>query len=199
MEEVKETKTLNIQGEEDVTLWGFIKDIVKFTALSLLIVIPIRTFIAQPFLVSGGSMKPTFLDGEYLIIDELSYNFKSPERGQVVVFKYPNDPSKYFIKRIVGLPGELINVENGKVTITNKEHPDGLELTEPYINEAVWGYRNIKMQLDEKDYFVMGDNRNASSDSREWGALDKKFITGHVALRLLPINKAEASPGDVRY
>ena len=126
MEEVKETKTLNMQGEEDVTLWGFIKDIVKFTALSLLIVIPIRTFIAQPFLVSGSSMRPTFIDGEYLIIDELSYDFKSPQRGQVIVFKYPNDPSKYFIKRIIGLPGELVDVENGHVTITNKEHPDGL-------------------------------------------------------------------------
>ncbi len=199
MEEVKEEKIFNIQGEEEFSLWGFIKDIVKFTALSLLIVIPIRTFIAQPFLVSGGSMKPTFIDGEYLIIDELSYRFNDPERGQVIVFKYPNDPSKYFIKRIIGLPGELIDVENGKVTITNKEHPEGFVLTEPYINEATWGYRNIKMQLDEKDYFVMGDNRNASSDSREWGALDKKYITGHAALRLLPINRAEASPGDIKY
>lgn len=196
-------KTFEIEGqngkstesEDKVTVWEFIKDTVKFTALSLLIVLPIRTFIAQPFLVSGSSMKPTFLDGEYLIIDELSYNFNQPERGQVIVFKYPNDPSKYFIKRIVGLPGELINVENGRITITNTESPGGFILEEPYIKETNWGWKNIKMQLGENDYFVMGDNRNASSDSREWGALPKNFIIGNVALRLLPINKAEASPG----
>ncbi|MBI5139946.1 MAG: signal peptidase I [Candidatus Vogelbacteria bacterium] len=186
-------------NEEDITMWGFIKEILKFTTLSLIIVIPIRTFIAQPFLVSGSSMKPTFMDGEYLIVDELSYNFKIPERGQVVVFKYPNDPSKYFIKRIIGLPGELIDVQNGQVVITNAENRGGFKLEEPYINKENWGYRNIKMQLSSDDYFVMGDNRNASSDSREWGALNRKFLTGKVALRLLPISRAEASPGSIKY
>ena len=206
MEDKEIEKTLVTQGEslenpndEELTTWGMIKDVLKFTALSLLIVIPIRTFIAQPFLVSGSSMVPTFHDGEYLIIDELSYDFSSPARGQVIVFRYPNDPSKYFIKRIIGLPSETVVVENGTVTIKNPNNPNGLELKEPYINEINWGYRNITMKLSPDEYFVMGDNRNASSDSREWGALPKKFITGHVAVRLLPINKAEAAPGSTTY
>ena len=110
------------------SVWDFIKEIAKFTVLSLLIVAPFRIFIAQPFLVSGGSMDPTFADGEYLIIDEISYNFKNPERGQVVVFRYPNDPSKYFIKRIIGLPGETVIYKNGEVTIKDKNNKKELTI-----------------------------------------------------------------------
>ena len=157
-----------IPQEEEVTAWGFIKDIIKFTLLSLIIVIPIRVFVAQPFLVSGSSMKPTFHDGEYLIIDELSYYFSEPTRGQVVVFKYPYDRSKYFIKRIIGLPGETIDIDNNQITIKNVEHPDGFALNESYVTDKNWGNRKMSIMLNKKEYFVMGDNRNASSDSREW-------------------------------
>ncbi len=184
------------QGE-DVSFGGFIKDIIKFTLLSLVIVIPIRVFIAQPFLVSGSSMVPTFHDGEYLIVDELSYYFSKPARGQVIVFKYPYDLSKYFIKRIIGLPNETVDIGNGKITIKNAEHPNGFILDEPYIADVTWGDRNTSITLSDKEYFVMGDNRNASSDSREWGPLESNFITGSVKLRLLPITKAGISPGTV--
>ncbi len=186
-----------IPQEEEVTAWGFIKDIIKFTLLSLIIVIPIRVFVAQPFLVSGSSMKPTFHDGEYLIIDELSYYFSEPTRGQVVVFKYPYDRSKYFIKRIIGLPGETIDIDNNQITIKNVEHPDGFALNESYVTDKNWGNRKMSIMLNKKEYFVMGDNRNASSDSREWGALDAKFLTGYAFVRLLPISQAEISPGAI--
>ena len=181
----------------DVTVWGFIRDILKFTLLSLVVVIPIRVFIAQPFLVSGSSMKPTFHDGEYLVVDEISYYLDKPARGDVIVFKYPYDRSKYFIKRIIGLPGETVDINNNKIAIRNADHPDGLPLDEIYITDKTWGGRTMSVTLNKEEYFVMGDNRNASSDSREWGPLDGSFITGHVKLRLLPITKVEISPGAV--
>ncbi len=183
--------------EEQVSFGAFIKDIVKFTLLSLVIVVPIRVFIAQPFLVSGSSMKPTFHDGEYLIVDEISYYMERPARGDVIVFKYPYDLSKYFIKRIIGLPNETVEIDHNVVTIKNKEHPNGFILNEPYITDKNWGGRTMSVTLSDKEYFVMGDNRNASSDSREWGALSEEFITGHVKLRLLPLDKVGISPGAV--
>jgi signal peptidase I len=183
--------------DEEVTWGGFIKDVIKFTLLSLVVVLPIRVFIAQPFLVSGSSMVPTFHDGEYLIVDEISYYLDKPTRGQVIVFKYPYDRSKYFIKRIIGLPKETVDIDFGKITIKNSDHPEGFVVDESYIGDKNWGNRKMSWTLSDDEYFVMGDNRNASSDSREWGPLPGDFITGHVKLRLLPITKAEVSPGAV--
>lgn len=168
-------------------------DLVKFAALALIIVLPIRTFIAQPFIVSGNSMFPTFHDKEYLIVDELSYNLGNIKRGDVVIFKYPSDPSRYFIKRIIGLPNEKVQIENGKVTIFNKENPDGFLLNEPYINEPFTTYET--KETKEGEYFVMGDNRNFSSDSRYWGVVPKKLLIGRAYLRLLPFTKISHLPG----
>ncbi len=183
--------------DEPVTLWGFIKETVKFALLSLIIVAPIRIFIAQPFLVSGSSMSPTFSNGDYLIIDQLSYYFEKPERGQVIVFKYPNDTSKFFIKRIVGLPNEVVDLENGQVFIKpNIDSETRIELDESYIqNKDLLGNGEVRFILGSDEYFVMGDNRIASSDSREWGPLQRKFVTGHVLLRLLPVNNVGFRPG----
>ncbi len=190
-------ESLKEEIEKEVTLGEFVKDIIKFTLISLVIVIPIRVFIAQPFLVSGSSMKPTFHDGDYLIVNEVSYYFEKPARGQVIVFRYPYDPSKYFIKRIIGLPNETVDINYGQITIKNAEHPDGIPLPEPYIVDKNWGNRKMSITLSSEEYFVMGDNRNGSSDSREWGPLDAKFVTGVVNIRLLPITQAEISPGAV--
>ena len=177
------------------SIWDFITEMVKFTILSLVIVAPIRIFIAQPFLVSGSSMDPTFADGEYLIIDELSYYFKDPERGQVVVFRYPNNPSKYFIKRIIGLPSETVIVKNGQVTIKNDANPNGMKLEEDYVKNIDTQNKDVDTKLEDNEYFVMGDNRPQSSDSRDWGPVEDKFITGHVVLRLLPVARASVLPG----
>ncbi len=168
-------------------------DLVKFAAIALAIVIPVRMFIAQPFVVSGDSMFPTFHNGQYLIVDELSYNTSGPHRGDVVIFKYPNDPSRFFIKRIIGMPNEKIVIKDGTVSIVNKENPDGFALNEPYIDEPFHTTATYETGTDQ--FFVMGDNRNRSSDSRIWGVLPRKLMIGRAYLRLLPISTAAYLPG----
>lgn len=165
--------------------------------LIVVVVIPIRTFVISPFIVEGASMHPTFEHLDYLVVDELLYYFSKPERGDVVVFRYPADPSIFYIKRIIGLPGETVSVTQGKVTISK---PDGtrIELPEPYIvNEDATYTKNVTLHSNE--YFVMGDNRPNSSDSRAWGALPRKYIVGRVDLRLLPVAHAGFFPGAVEY
>ena len=168
-------------------------DLIKFAVIALVIVIPIRMFIAQPFVVSGESMFPTFHDKEYLIVDEISYILGSPHRGDVIIFRYPNDTKRFFIKRIIGMPNEEISITNGEVTIINKENPNGFKLTEPYINEKFDTTMNYK--TGEGEYFVMGDNRNRSSDSRVWGILPEKLMVGRAYLRLLPFKEISYLPG----
>lgn len=168
-------------------------DLVKFAIIALVIVIPIRMFIAQPFIVSGESMIPTFHNGEYLIVDELSYLMRHPERNDVVIFRFPNDPKRYFIKRIIGMPNEEIIINNGSVTIKNSTNPEGFTLSEPYINEVF--DTSSTFSTKENEYFVMGDNRNRSSDSRIWGILPRKLIIGRAYLRLLPFDKISHLPG----
>ena len=152
----------------------------------------VRTFLMQPFLVSGASMEPTFSTGNYLLIDEVTYRLRAPERGEVVVFRYPNDPSVYYIKRIIGLPGERVIVKNGEIKIINGQHPDGIKIDETYLDINLKTLGNIDSALDANDYFVMGDNRSFSYDSRSWGPLPKDNIVGIVRLRLFPINSIEA-------
>ncbi|HEY4504381.1 MAG TPA: signal peptidase I [Candidatus Paceibacterota bacterium] len=136
-------------------------DIMPFIIITLTIVIPIRFFIVQPFIVQGASMVPTFQNGDYLIVDEISYHFNEPKRGDVIIFKYPKDTSKYFIKRVEGMPGDIVD---GK-------------------------------KLPDNQYFVLGDNRNASSDSRIWGSVPRRNIVGRPLVRLLPLGKIDLFPG----
>ncbi|TSD02614.1 MAG: signal peptidase I [Parcubacteria group bacterium Athens0714_16] len=171
---------------------GFIKDIITVVLLVVFIVIPIRVFIAQPFVVFGESMSPTFENGDYLIVDQISYRFNAPQRQQVIIFKYPNDTTKFFIKRIIGLPNETVEIVGSEIFIKNTEHPGGFKLDETYI--ANGGNNNMTKTLGNSEYFVVGDNRNASSDSRIWGPLDKKFIVGRTFLQLLPINRIGLLP-----
>jgi signal peptidase I len=171
-------------------------DLVKFAAIALAIVIPLRMFIAQPFVVSGESMLPTFHDGEYLIVDEISYIVKGASRGDVVIFRYPNDPSRFFIKRVIGMPNEKIIIKDGKVKIINQANMGGFTLNEPYINEPYSANGTYATGNDE--YFVMGDNRNRSSDSRIWGILPKKFMIGRAYLRLLPLKEISYLPGSFK-
>lgn len=169
-------------------IFSFIWEIIKVVVISLLIVIPIRYFVIQPFFVKGMSMEPAFDDGQYLIVDEISYRFASPQRGEVVVFRYPNDPSQYYIKRIIGLPGETVEVVGGGVIVYNEENPAGLTLAEKYLPNELKTIGSMKISLNEEEYFVLGDNREASSDSRRWGPLDKNYIIGRVWLRIWPFN-----------
>lgn len=169
-------------------------EIIRFAIIALIIVVPVRMFIAQPFIVSGASMEDTFHSGEYLIVDQLSYYFEEPERGDVVIFRYPRDPSKFFIKRLIGVPGDTLTIEGNIVTITNETHPDGMVLEEPYVAE-MQPNTHLSETLRENEYFVMGDNRNASSDSRMWGILTRDKIIGRAFLRLFPVTELGAFPG----
>jgi signal peptidase I len=169
-------------------------EIIRFSIIALLIVVPIRMFIAQPFIVSGASMADTFHTGEYLIVDQLTYHFNQPSRGDVVIFRYPRDPSKFFIKRIIGLPGDTIIIEDAKVTIINEEHPQGMTLDEPYIRSMRPANR-LEETLGDREYFVMGDNRDESSDSRMWGVLQEERIIGRAFLRLFPFDTVSVMPG----
>ena len=181
------TKTKTQKSLE--SLW----DLIKFALIAVIIVVPIRMFIAQPFVVSGESMFPTFNDGEYLIVDEISYILGNPHRGDVIIFHYPNDTKRFFIKRIIGMPNEEISINHGKVKIINKENPDGFTLDEPYIDEQFNTTASYKTGNDE--FFVMGDNRNKSSDSRTWGLLPSNLIVGRAYLRLLPAKNISYLPG----
>jgi len=167
------------------------KEFFKLLLFSLAIVIPFRLFIAQPFVVEGASMYPTFKTGDYLIVDEISLRFTKPERGDVLVFRYPKDPRKSFIKRLIGLPGEIVRIEDGQVKITSNEHPDGLILDEPYIKLSK--DENFSYSLGDKEYFVMGDNRAQSADSRLWGAVPEGNIVGRPLIRFFP---PSILPGD---
>lgn len=175
-------------------------DLLKFAVIALAVVIPIRMWIAQPFVVSGESMYPTFDNGQYLIVDEISYILGNIHRGDVVIFRYPGDTKRFFIKRLIGLPNEKIIVTDKDVTIINKDNPNGFKLTEPYINEKIFTQTG-EYTTGDGEYFVMGDNRNKSSDSRTWGEstptkLTNKLMIGKAFLRLLPFNKVSYLPGN---
>jgi len=172
-------------------------DIIKSIVITLIIVIPIRVYVAQPFIVSGESMFPTFENAQYLIIDQLTYRFSEPERGDVVVFKFPQDTSKFFIKRLIGLPGETVEVKGKDVYIIPKDGGEKIKLNEPYIK--LEREVNETTTISENEYFVMGDNRLQSYDSRFWGPLEEKYLTGKVMLRLFPFDKIGYLPGKETY
>ena len=178
-------------------IFSFIWEIIKVVVISLLIVVPIRYFVIQPFFVKGMSMEPTFDDGQYLIIDEISYRIEAPERGEVIVFKYLHDPSQYYIKRIIGLPGETVEIVGGGIIIYNSENPNGQVLEEKYLFKDLKTIGDMKVFLKGDEYFVLGDNRSASSDSRRWGPLDKDYIIGRAWIRVWPFDTAKvfAAPG----
>ncbi|MEO5646065.1 MAG: signal peptidase I [Candidatus Paceibacterota bacterium] len=157
----------------------------------------IQAFLIRPFIVSGTSMDPVIKNGQYLIIDEVTYHIHTPERGDVIVFKAPPEPSKYYIKRVIGLPGDTVKIKDGKVTIVNTAHPDGFTLNEPYLTHL--SNDNGTFVVTQNNYFVMGDNRTGSYDSRSWGMLPIENIRGRAVLRLLPVNTVSVLPGKETY
>ena len=168
-----------------INLKGFFQfwwEILKIVILALVIVIPIRYFLFQPFIVKGQSMEPNFESGDYLIIDELSFRFREPRRGEVIVFQYPRSPSQRFIKRIIGLPGETVEVKGGSIMIDDQI----LDESE-YLSYGLQTPGALRISLNENEYFVLGDNRISSSDSRQWGSLPRKNIVGRVYFRAWPI------------
>src|SRR5580700_7614121 len=155
---------------------NFFTELLKFIVIAAIIILPIRFFVAQPFIVSGESMSPTFENGQYLIVDELSYHFEAPQRGDVIVFRYPKDLSQFFIKRIIGLPGETVIIHDDTVSI-KETNGQTVALNEPYVVNQGDG-SDATYIIPPGQYFVMGDNRPESSDSRVWGLLPAQNIVG---------------------
>jgi len=153
------------------------------------IAIIIYWLIAQPHKVSGASMFPNFKDGDFIITDKLTYKFGEPKRGDVVVFKNPRDESEGFIKRIMGLPGDRIKVENGHVYINGKMVNEGFLKSDVITPGGSFMHEGQEIVVQPGEYIAMGDNRQHSSDSREWGFVTKKEIIGRVFLRYWPANQ----------
>lgn len=176
------------------------RSIFGYTVIALGLALFIRFFIAAPYIVEGSSMEPTFWGWDYLIIDKVVYDIKKPARGEVIVFTLPQDASRSLIKRVIGLPGETVRISGSKVTIVNDKHPGGFTLAEPYIDpkNASEG-ESVERTLGPDEYFVMGDNRHVSSDSRIWGNLPAKDISGRVDARLFPFNTVGIVPGKFTY
>ncbi|MFA6963790.1 MAG: signal peptidase I [Patescibacteria group bacterium] len=172
-------------------------DLVKTGVVVFVVAFLLRYFVIQPFLVDGQSMMPNYHHKEYILTEKLSYMTGEPRRGDVIVFRYPRNPSVSYIKRVIGLPGETVRIANNKITIVNSTNPSGMVLTEDYIpaDFKTKTYDNgdsksaFEKTLQEKEYFVMGDNREHSSDSREWGVLPKTLITGRAWLTLMPLDR----------
>jgi signal peptidase I len=171
--------------------FSFFFDLIKIVTISLVIIIPVRYFLIQPFYVKGASMEPNFYDHEYLIIDEITYRFQEPKRGDIIVFRYPRNPQEYFIKRIIGLPGEKIRIKDEGIYIYNEAHPEGAVLDEPYLAEGVktYGLNDDQIKLSPDEYYVLGDNRSSSKDSRSFGPVNRSFVTGRVILRGWPFSR----------
>ncbi len=191
--------------EEHLGLGGLLGEMVRVFLLAVVIIIPVRVFLFQPFFVQGSSMEPNFEDGEYLIISEFGYKqtkvgwdeksfevkpFKKIVRQDVAVFRFPKNTEEFFIKRIIGLPGESVEIRQGKVIIYNADYPDGYVLDESaYIGPGVLTQDMPKMKIGENEYFAMGDNRMYSYDSRAFGPINKDKIIGRVMLRAWPVDR----------
>ncbi len=170
----------------------FLLELIKVAVLAGITIAAVRYFLFKPFYVKGASMEPNFFDKEYLIVDELTYRFRAPERGDVLVFKYPENQREFFLKRIIALPGERVKVSEGHVTIYNTEHPEGIVLDEPYLpDDLLTSGDQTFATVGDNEYFVMGDNRPNSYDSRRFGPVDKNLVIGRVIFRGWPLNRAQ--------
>lgn len=173
------------------TAFEIIKTVIIVGACAALI----RTFLLQPFIVDGRSMAPNFATNDYLLIDKLTYRFRNPERGEIVVFHPPVDPGESYIKRVIGLPGERLTIASGTVIIYNSENPAGKVLHETYLSAAAAAdfarlHQSLDLTLTENQYFVMGDNRGASTDSRVFGPITRSELQGRSLIRLFPVSTA---------
>jgi signal peptidase I len=179
--------------ETKSTLLSTLADFIETIVVAAAIFVIVYLFLLQPHQVKGASMQPNFKDGEYILTDKISYRFQNPQRGDVVILKAPTDPDVDFIKRIIGLPGEKIKISDGKIVIFNSNKKNGFTLKEPYriIGTTSGGKeapQNTEIQIPQDSYFVLGDNRLESYDSRSWGFLPKKNIIGKAWLRYWPLN-----------
>lgn len=164
-------------------------EIIKVVILAVVVILPIRFFLIQPFYVKGASMEPNFYENEYLIVDKITPHFRPLERGEAIVFRFPATEHKYLIKRIIGMPGERVVIRNRQISIYNSEHPDGFLLNEESYNPYLLRDQSIDETLTNDEYFVLGDNRPVSFDSELFGPLKASQITGRVFFRGWPLER----------
>lgn len=188
-EEINEWDVANSNRSFISKTFSFILELVKTLIISLTIILPIRYFIIQPFYVKGASMEPNFHDKDYLIINEFTYRVSAPQRGDIVIFKNPRNTKEFFIKRIIGLPNEKIKIYDNKIFLYNDGYPDGAIIEEIYLPEGGDTRGNEIVELKENEYYVLGDNRNHSLDSRVFGSINKNLIIGKVWVRGWPLDK----------
>lgn len=163
--------------------------------ICVFLILTIREFVAKPFITTGDSMAPTFMSNEYLVLDEISYYFHMPERGDVVIFRYPLDPSIFFIKRLIGIPGDTVTITDGIVSIRTSSTSTPQIFAEPYVSPMNQKKETSTITLATDEYFVMGDNRSASSDSRVWGPVPRRYIVGRPVVRIYPFQHFSILPG----
>lgn len=183
---------------ETQSVGSFVWDLVKVLIIALVIIVPIRYYVAQPFIVSSISMQPTLYEGQYLIVDELSYHLRVPVRGEIIVFKYPKDTSQYFIKRLIGLPGEKIEIRDNHFVVYNAENPNGLVLNEDYLpagTVTIPGTSGDSITLGSNEFYAIGDNRANSLDSRFWGPVPRNDLVGRALFRVFPFQIAKKFQG----
>ncbi|NTW14177.1 MAG: signal peptidase I [Candidatus Moranbacteria bacterium] len=193
---------------EDLSAGQFFLEMIKIFLLAAVIIIPVRAFLFQPFFVEGESMMPNFHNGEYLIVNEFGFKrtavsigdrnlfevepFRELSRQESVVFRSPRKEGQYLIKRVIGLPGETVEIRNSKIIITNAEHPDGFMLDEDaYLASSVVTTDMRPLTLGDGEYFLLGDNRMNSLDSRIFGPVGRGSIIGHVLIRAWPLTRAQ--------
>ncbi|MEK7612467.1 MAG: signal peptidase I [Patescibacteria group bacterium] len=162
-------------------------EVLEVIFVASITVFVIRTFLVQPFLVSGASMEPNFSNGNYLLVDEITYHLREPKRGEIIVFRYPLDKEVFFIKRIIGIPGERVVSRNGSIQIISDNQT--ITLNEPYLPSDDSENGNFDITLHANQYFAMGDNRAHSFDSRNWGAVDREDIIGIARIRIFPFSQ----------
>jgi len=194
VENAEQLNKLEIDSNPARDFWEFFIDLLKTAAVVFVIAFALRYFVVQPYIVDGESMMPNYQNKEYLLAEKVSYYKGSPERGDVVIFKYPKNPSVNYIKRVIGLPGEKVGIDNNEITIYNSKHPEGVLLKEDYLPKSTLtetpNSGTFSITLKSSEYFVLGDNREHSSDSREWGILPEANILGRSWLTLTPFSLA---------
>ena len=190
--ENKSEENLSNNYNQETSTFKKVKDylweVIKIVTVSLIIIIPIRMYVVQPFIVEGDSMLPNFHDGEYLIVDEISYRFADPKRGDVIIFHPPQNPKNYYIKRIIGMPGEKVVLKDQQIVIYNTDHEEGAVLDESLYLTNSDIVEEIEIELEEDQYYVIGDNRNNSLDSRRFGPINFSNIKGRALIRAFPFN-----------
>jgi len=188
--------------EEKDSLWAAFIEVVIYIVVILTLVVVIRYFFISPFSVDGQSMEPNLHHEELIIVNKigyqqfLDYKVGEPERGDIIVLIPPQNTSKFYVKRIIGLPSEKVEFVNGEVIIKNEEYPQGVRLNEEYLKKQdnhhtnpPGGFRNRSISLGDREYYVLGDNRSHSSDSRSFGAVNRANIVGKVWLVAWPFEK----------